>query len=87
MGGTQGKNCAGMDVAWGWGNKPIGWPGAKRSVPERVQRGMVTELGWSGEGGKRAFSLQGLGARGCEPFTYNLLSILLLPHFNPVLLV
>lgn len=41
----------GGGVAWG-GNEPIGWPGAKRSVLEKVQRGMVTELGWSGEGGK-----------------------------------
>ena len=38
-------------VAWGV-NEPIGWPGAKRSVLERVQRRMVNELRWSREGGK-----------------------------------
>ena len=74
-------------VAWGVGNEPIGWPGAKRSVLETVQRRLVNELGGVGRGEKRAFSLQGPGARGSEPFTYNLLSLLLLPHFSPVLLV
>ena len=41
------------------------------------------EEGW----GRRVFSLPEAGATWREPFTYNLLSLLSLPHFNPVLLV
>ena len=71
----------------GWEMSPLAGLGPSARCWKRCKGVWSTNWGGVGKGGKRAFSLQGPGARGSEPFTYNLLSLLLLPHFSPVLLV